>query len=210
MKKFDNRLLWGLLLVAAGVLFFLQNLNLIPSAWDAIWALFLGAAGVAFMYAYLKDRSQWWAIIPGLVLIGLALLVLGDQFWPKFSDRWGGGFFLGMIALSFWVIYVTNREMWWAIIPGGVLTTLAGITVLEYYFAETETIFFLGLAVTFLLVALLPTDEQMRWAFIPAAALGLIALLTSTSFQYLINYLWPVALIVAGGYVLWHNFRREE
>lgn len=207
MKKFDNRLLWGLLLIAAGVLFFLQNLNLIPSAWDAIWALFLGAAGVAFVYVYLKDRSQWWAIIPGLVLVGLALLILGDQFWPQFSDRWGGGFFLGMIALSFWLIYVTNRELWWAIIPAGVLTTLAGITVLDYYLVETETIFFLGLALTFLLVALLPADGQMRWAFIPAAALGLIALLTSASLQYLIDYIWPVALIAAGGYVLWRNLR---
>lgn len=208
MKKLDNRLVWGLILIAAGVLFFLQNLNLIPPAGDAVWALLLGIAGGAFLYAYTCDHSQWWPLIPGIVLIGLALLILGDQFVPRFSDLWGGGLFLGAIGLSFWLVYLFNRDAWWAIIPAGVLTTLAAVTVFDNFIAETDSIFFLGLAFTFLLVALLPTQEdRMRWAYIPAAVLAGLALFTSASLHYLINYLWPVALILMGGYVLWRNTR---
>ena len=33
--------------------------------------------------------------------------------------------FLGTIGLSFWVIYLTRRDFWWAVIPGGALMTLA-------------------------------------------------------------------------------------
>ncbi|MBL7162646.1 MAG: hypothetical protein ISS57_08575 [Anaerolineales bacterium] len=208
MKRFDHRILWGSLLILAGVLFMLQNLKIIPSAWGIIWGLFFGLAGGVFLYAFMTDRTQWWPVIPGITLLGLMVLVLADQFFPNFENMWGGSIFLGGIGLSFWVVYLVNREAWWAVIPAGVLTTLATIAILDSFVADSEWVFFIGLGLTFALVGILPTSQgRMTWAFIPAGVLLLLGLFTATPLVPLINYLWPVALILLGGYFIVRNIR---
>ncbi len=208
MKRVDHRLLWGILLIAAGILFLLQNLSLIPSAWDVIWGVFFGAAGVVFLFAYSSDRSQWWPLIPGLSLLGLAVLILGDQFFSGFTGHWGGAIFLGGIAVGFWAVYAVNQEMWWAVIPAGVLTTLAVITVADAFVADSGFMLFLGLAATFALVGILPNPTgRMTWAFIPALVLFLLGILTSQILMPVFDYIWPVGLIVLGGYFILRNLR---
>ena len=208
MKRFDHRILWGALLILAGSLFMLQNLKIIPSAWGVIWGLFFGLAGGVFLYAFMTDRTQWWPVIPGITLLGLMALVLAAQFFPDFENIWGGGIFLGGIGLSFWIVYLVNREAWWAIIPAGVLTTLATVAILDPFIADAGWIFLIGLGLTFVLVGLLPTSQgRMTWAFIPAGILLLLGLFTATPLYPLINYIWPVALILLGGYFIVRNFR---
>ncbi len=208
MKFFDNRILWGGLLILAGGLFMMQNLNVIPNAWGAIWGLFFGIAGGAFLYAFVSDRSQWWTVIPGITLLGLMVLVLADQFFPSFENLWGGGIFLGGIALSFWVVYFVNREAWWAIIPAGVLTTLAIVATLDNFVNDAGWIFLFGVGLTFAIVGVLPTSQgNMTWAFIPAGIMLLLGFFTATPLYPVINYIWPVALILLGGYFIFRNFR---
>ena len=92
-------------------------------------------------------------------------------------EDFGGAIFLGGIGLSFFAVYLTDRvERWWALIPGGVLVTLAGVTIAAQRFGEFQTagFFFFGLAITFLLVALL---AGMRWAYWPALVLGIMGFL---------------------------------
>jgi hypothetical protein len=70
--------------------------------------------------------------------------------------------------------------------------------------------FFLGLGITFALVAILPgTEGQMRWAWIPAAILGLMGLLILIAAEELINYIWPSALIFAGLLLIGRSLRRK-
>ena len=206
MKRFDLRIIWGGLLVAAGGLLLLQEFGNVSGAWSIIWTILFGIAGVGFLYLFLTDRSQWWPLIPGLSLISLAVLILIEEFFPGIT--WGGAIFLGGIGLSFWLIYLTNREAWWAIIPGGVLLTLAAIVVFEPVTDDNGGIFFLGLGITFALVGLLPTSQgQMKWAFIPAAVLLVMGIFLATPLLPLLNYIWPVALIILGGYFILRNFR---
>jgi len=42
----------------------------------------------------------------------------------------------------------------------------------------------------------------MKWALIPAAVLLIIGLLIAAATASLLNYLWPVALILVGLYVI--------
>jgi hypothetical protein len=118
-----------------------------------------------------------------------------------------------MIGLAFWIVYFTNREYWWAVIPGGTLVTLglvAGATSI-WGGVELGGLFFVGLGLTFLLVAVLPTPQgQMKWAYIPAVvllAMGALIWLAATS---LLQYLWPLALIAAGGYLLWRAYGKRR
>ena len=191
----------GALLVAFGVLFLLQNFGLFSGVEDLVFLALFGAGGLAFLYLFATNQQQWWAVIPGFVLLGLGVLI-------AFGDRlgaWGGALFLGSIGLAFWVIFFVRRDFWWAIIPGGVLVTLAAVAALGENLQGMATggVFFLGLALTFALVYLLTAQEdRQHWAAIPALVLGIMGLLLTLSLGGIINFVWAVGLIAAGVYLL--------
>lgn len=210
MQRIDARFIFGLLLIGGGVIYLLQNLGLIT--WGPlVWAIAFAVGGLAFLSVFARDRLMWWALIPGLTLLGLAGLLTLQQIAPAQAESWGGSLFLGAIGLAFLIVYAANRQFWWAIIPGGVLLTLAVVAGVDR-FAELQTggVFFLGLGATFALVALAPNPQgPMRWAFIPAAVLAVMGLLLLVGFITAINYLWPAALILAGLFLLARAFRRR-
>jgi hypothetical protein len=209
IERIDGRLIVGVLLVAAGVLYLLGNLlNL--SFGSLVWAGAAALGGLVLLGGLLRDRSAWWLAIPGLTLLGLATIIAIDALTPSFGDQWSGSIFLGAIGLSFWVVYILDRQMWWAIIPGGVLTTLAVVAGLEDQVGlDTGAVFFLGLGLTFLLVAVIPSERHaMRWAFFPAAILGIMGLMLFVGFENALGYVWPIALIGVGGFLLLRAARR--
>ncbi len=210
MKRFDVRAIGGILLIVVGVLLLLQNIGIFVGVVALIWALIFAAGGLIFLYMFLTNRTQWWAIIPGFALLGLAALIALDEFFPRVGDILGGTLFLGGIGLAFWVIYFLKRESWWAVIPGGVMFTLALIAGLDSVFEGLETggVLFLGLGLTFGLLSFVPTPQgRMKWPLIPAAVLLVMGLLITAATTGLLNYLWPIALILAGLYLLFRLFR---
>jgi hypothetical protein len=203
MKRFDPQIVFGLLLLTGGALALLQTMGYLKDASDVFWGGFFIAIGLLFLS--LLVGGHWWGVFPGFTLFAIGVLI----FLPDTMDDFGGFIFLGGIAISFWVTYVTSpRERWWALIPAGVLTTLAGMTIAAERFGEFETagFFFLGLSATFLLVALL---AGMRWAYWPALALGIMGVLGLASLFEIANYIWAVALIAAGGFLLFQYFRNQ-
>ena len=108
------------------------------------------------------------------------------------------------------MVYLANPRMWWAIIPGGVMTTLAvvaGIDEIGVRGFDSGGVFFLGLGLTFLVLGLLTprTGERLTWAFIPAAVLIVMGILVGANSANLINVVWPFVLIAAGGYWIWRS-----
>jgi len=250
MKRFDPRIVFGILLIVGGVLALAQTMGLLGSTSNIFWggmflalgliflsllfgghwwgafpgftlvalgvlillpqslqqfggSIFLGGIGLSFWYVYFTSRNErWWALIPAGVLTALALMIVVTQ---QFED-FGAAIFLGGIGLSFFAVYFTDRtERWWALIPGGVLVTLAGVTVAAARFGEFQTagFFFFGLALTFLLVALL---AGMRWAYWPALILGIMGFLGIVSLLNIANYIWAIALIAVGVFMLFRYF----
>jgi len=203
MKRIDPSILVGLVLVVLGGLFVLQNMGILTDVGDIFWGFAFLAAGAIFLVSYFT--GSWWAAIPGATLAGLGVLIL----LPNSMEEFGGAVFLGGVALAFWLVYLPSRkERWWALIPAGVLTTLAFVTFAPQLVGETATggVFFLGLALTFLLVALL---ANMRWAWYPAAALGLIGFLVIISAASAANYIWAAVFIVAGAYLIYRYFKHD-
>jgi hypothetical protein len=211
MKWLGSSLFWGLVLIVAGILFLLQTFRVIPGG-DIFAALALTAAGVLFLSVFVGNRANWWALIPGIILLSIAANIVVDAFLPGVAHL-SGAIILGGIGLSFAAVYLVNRQNWWAIIPAGVMFTVAIMSVVEPALEkklDTGGIFFVGLGLTFILVALLPTPHgQMKWAYIPAVVLLLMGLLVLASSAQLINYVWPAALILIGALLLLRAFRRK-
>jgi hypothetical protein len=208
MKRMDTNMLVGLMLSGAGVLFLLLNLGILAPAESAIWAVVLALSGSAFLAAFWRARERWWALIPGCTLLSIGVLIGLDEFAPSLAGAAGGALVLGGMSLSFWAIYLTDRARWWAVIPGGVLLSLVAIVILSQYLPGQELgwVLFLGLALTFGLVYLLPAGERRnRWAIYPAAAMLLMALLLLATMGQMINILWPLLLIAGGIALIWRR-----
>jgi hypothetical protein len=202
MKRFDPQIVFGLLLLTGGALALLQTMGYLKDASDVFWGGIFIAIGLGFLALLLG--GHWWGVFPGFIFLALGVV----KNLPDGIDDLGGLIFLGGIGLSFWVAYITSpRERWWALIPAGVFTTLAGMTIAAERFGEFQTagFFFLGLSATFLLVALL---VGLRWAYWPALALAVMGVLKLASLFEIVNYVWAVAVMVAGGFILVRYFSR--
>jgi len=208
-NKIEYRILIGVLLILGGLLGLLEKLGFIDNASGFFWATIFLLAGVGFSYIFLTNREHWWSIIPGSSLFGLAITVG----LPEELDRYGGLAFLGALGLGFLVIYIVNRKHWWTLIPSGVLLSLGLISSVsnELQGQDTGSLFFIGLGLTFLLVALLPTgSHRMSWAFIPASILLIIGTLLGTTLRSLFDYIWIGALFVGGFYMIWLFFTTRK
>ena len=193
----------GILLILAGIVFLLDNLGLIVLDWEMLIGPLFALGGLVFLIVFMLNTADWWALIPGFVLLGLGITTFMGQYLTDASDRFGGAVFLGFIALPFLLIFITHSEHWWALIPGGVLLTLAGVSLVPDFSVFSGGIFFLGLSLTFVLVYLLTKSVgRQQWALYPAGILFLIGTITLLGAADLINFIWPVALLIAGAVVL--------
>ena len=136
MKNSKGYIVLGIVLIVVGALALLQNMgvlnffDLLPYisiepgdvVGTVLVTLLFAGAGLIFLVVFVVNlHRNWWAVIPGFTLLGLAALI---AFGNRMGEA-GAGMFLGAIGLSFLVIYLVRREFWWAIIPAGVLLTLA-------------------------------------------------------------------------------------
>jgi hypothetical protein len=213
MDRLGVRLVLALLLIAAGIVFLLDSLELVEMG-GLLWGAILATGGLTFLYVFYADREQWWALIPGFVLLSLGVLVGVSELLPRLAGGWMDALFLGGLGLAFWAIFLVRREFWWAIIPGGVLWSVALVSGLSKMLpGEAEGgVLFLGMGLTFVLVSLVQTERgRMRWALIPAGVMLLMALIMFASTGgALFAYLWPAALILAGLYLLARAFFRRR
>jgi hypothetical protein len=212
MKRMDSVIIWGVVLVIAGILLLLQTFNVINdegTIWAGIWAVIFGAGGIAFLWRFFADSaSSWWAAIPGMAMSAIGVLLAVTALDLPVPDPWLGSLFLGALGLSFWLVYYVRREFWWAVIPGGALLTLAVVAMVTDP-AEGEmggAIFFFGLAITFGLLYFLPSERRMTWALIPAVITAVLGAAVLMSYSFAFNYIWGILLILAGIYLLYRQY----
>jgi hypothetical protein len=206
MKWVMNRSIWGLLLVALGVLALLVNMSLIPdSAW--LWAGAFTLAGLYFLFVFAANRENWWAAFPAFGALGIAGTIVTAE-TNVLPDEFSGAIFLGATSLAFFAIYFRRPDNWWALIPAGVTLTVAAIVLVSVYERSLPdniipVVLFGGLALTFLLVSFTRNEGgRNRWAIWPAAGLLLLALVTGVSAFDLGGYIAPLFLIGIGIFIL--------
>jgi hypothetical protein len=204
MKRYDPRLWIGVLMVFGGVLILLENLNIISDVGDIFWGVIWGLVGAFFLWMLVRDRNNWWAAFPAFTLLGLAI----SSLLPDSLEAFDGLVFFAGISLGFLWVYFTDTTRWWAIIPAGVMLTLGSISALEDATGlDNGGFLFLGLGLTFILVAILPGGRARSWAFIPGVLLLVFGSILGTPAVGFLEYVWPAALILLGGYFVLRFFR---
>ncbi len=153
----------------------------------------------------------------GLVLVAIGLMALAGNIWP--SNLWGT---ITLPALGvIFLIWGFLRRSAGPMIPGGILTGLGlGVVAQQTLFlgANEEArgaVVVLGLALGFLAImplAILVEGHTHWWPAIPGGILLVVSLALlagpgGVTVLQALGYLWPVALIAVGGYLLWMMYR---
>ena len=192
-------LVWGLLLVLFGVLALVEA-YIDLSVWA--WVVILVAAGAIAFGVYLLDRSEWGSLITAYVLwavAGLAALTESDVL----ADELIATYVLAAIALPFLLVFVRDRDQWWALIPAyvllaiGVMVGLIGIGVLNELVIPAYVMF--AIAIPF--IGVYVRNPKEWWPLIPGgimAGIGLAFLVAEAEFQVI----GPVVLVLAGLWIL--------
>lgn len=122
----DRKQKWMLIVsyvfLAIALLVALLTLDVLADSFVATFVL--GSIAIPFLYVYLRNRTEWWWLVPSYALIAIGVMVplietgiLEDEIVPAYV-------FLA-IGLPFFVVYLRNQTMWWALIPGGVMALMA-------------------------------------------------------------------------------------
>ncbi len=199
-------------LIPGGVMLFLALVTLLVDSAGGEWigSMFLFLIGLSFLAVYLNNRTRTWALlvayIMGVLSIAPAMASGGGD-----TAAYYGSVFLIAVALPFFIVYFRSAENWWAIIPAGVLTTLAliagfaiaGLIRDESQGGYANAFLMFGLAATFAVVWLRHAKD---WAKIVTIILAALAV-TSVFFATYSEIVWPVAIILAGGYLLFTALR---
>jgi hypothetical protein len=198
-------------LIPGGVMLFLAFVTLGVDAMRGEWigSLFLFLLAASFLVVYLNNHTRTWALLVAYILcvLGLApLMASGGE-----TAAYYGSVFLLAVALPFFLLYFRDAKNWWAVIPAGVLTTVAGLAALaiagwirsEAQAGYANAILMGGLAVTFAVVWL---RDAKLWARAVTIILALLAVV-SVFFVSYSEIFGPVALVLAGGYLLFTALR---
>ena len=213
MKKLNPKVVFpvvgGSLLIAVGLLFLLNNLEIVKFDWGILIGPLVALGGVVFLLVFILNSKEWWTLIPGFDLIGIGSLIFMSQNFTSLPGILGTSIFLAFLGLPFLLIFITHRQHWWALIPGGVLITFVATSLVPLKSVWSGVIFFIGLAITFGLIYILPKPAgRLTWALYPAVILLLIGILEYFDLSNVMKYVFPLALLVGGGYVLFRAIRR--
>ncbi|HTP07110.1 MAG TPA: hypothetical protein VMP08_02580 [Anaerolineae bacterium] len=205
-----SRLIWGISLIAIGAFFLAQQFGLFGAVRLPFWAFAFGLLGVIFLVTFVSDRRQWWALIPGCIMLGLTLMIVNGE-THLLSDTQAAALFLFSIGLPFLLIYLADRRQWWALIPGGVLSVIALLTLMtsrELPGTTITAVIFFGLALVFGVVRFAtrgnPYMGWATWVAILLAVIGAIVLVTGPQAAALIG---PAVLIGLGVLLLARAYR---
>jgi hypothetical protein len=147
--------------------------------------LFFGLL-IPFVAAYLTDRSRnWWALIPGGIMLFLALVTL---LVDNVGGEWVGAMVLLLIALTFLFVYLNNQTRIWALIVAyvfGVLSVAPMLAAFGEIAAYFGPVFLFAVALPFFFLYFRSPGNW--WAIIPAGALTVVGIVAALAIAGLIN-----------------------
>lgn len=210
-----DKMTWGVLLIALGILFLVGRFFSLDSFVLPIIAIVLIGAGIVTRHA--------GPMIPGGILTGISLGTWAMNL-PMVTGDAEGGVFLLSFALGWYSIILltalfTKEAQWWPLIPAGIMGGIgAGVFAMNAYPWGNNAeggVFLLSFALGWFSITALSalfTKETHWWAAIPGTIMALVGgavLMGGVALQTLeiVSDFWPLALIAGGAYLLWQQNR---
>ncbi|MGL4608065.1 MAG: hypothetical protein ACRCYY_00040 [Trueperaceae bacterium] len=194
----------GPALIAVGVVLLILNSNLLGSLPALLWLALLTAVAVSL---WIVGSLPHWVRIVGVVAVYVfALATTGNL---------AGVTALAFPAMGFGFVYLLRpKRNWWAIMPGGILASIALLVLCEKVFPNWggEVVMFLGFAATFTVLYLLPKSRGgQRWALYPAIAWIVITVLANDP-SGSSGFFLPLLLIGSGVIILlwWRRTQKKS
>ncbi len=208
MAKQSQRIFWSIMLILFGIFFLLDNFRLVPpELGDLFWTGIFGVGALFGLIYYLSHREQWWILFPTFTFFGITGVMFVESLPFYLID--GGSIFLLMLSLAFWIIFVTEKQHWWAAIPAGVLTSIAALVAVEsVVHAEASGLLFIGMGLTFGLLWLIRRESSTGWAKWPAMILLFLGLFFPIVPRF--DRVWPLILIVVGAWMLFKAVKHNK
>jgi len=127
MTKGEKRqIIPGLILILVGLLFLLDNFNLIYFDWGKVWTWAMILVGVAFWLGFLADRRKIGLIMPGTVLLTIGVIFYLDaNSWADMDNLWP--FFMLAPAFGFYAMFLFGKRDRGLLVPATILTIIGTI-----------------------------------------------------------------------------------
>jgi len=164
---------------------------------------------VIFSLIYLGKRATWAAIVAFVMFVLGFMPLLAMTSRPELA----GILVMAAIGLPFLLVYLRSAEGWWAIIPAGILLTMAIVTAIvllsgapskELDPRYANALIFAGMAATFAVVWL---RHHKSWGMVLTLISALLGA-AATFFGNLDNF-WALFVIAAGVYLVANALRRQ-
>jgi hypothetical protein len=123
----------GLGLIFLGIIFLLENLNVITFNFFLIWPVFVILGGVGFLLGFFINKKNYGLVMPGIILIiyGSLFMYCNIMGWEYMQSLWPV-FLLGP-GLGFFVLYFAGQKDKGLLLPGGILTVLGLLFIFRYF-----------------------------------------------------------------------------
>jgi len=136
-------LLAAYILLAIAVLIAVEALDFLPD--EAISVYVLLAIACPFLAVYIRNRSQWWWLIPAYTLAAVGGVVILAE-GAGVNENLITAYVMFAIAAPFFVVYVRDRSQWWFLIPGGIMAAIGlGFLIAENALAVLGALALIGL-----------------------------------------------------------------
>ncbi len=195
----------GVLLVVGGVVILLGGGGTLGLLGELLWLAALGVIAAVAWRALSARR-----VLPLRLGVHAAFAITAAATTTQLS----GPAFLGFVAWAFWLVYLTpgGERLGWALIPAGVVSTLAAVAAVDTLWPrwDTGSVFLLGMTATFTAIYLLPRERGGgRWALWPALAWAVITILANDPSGAFSRWIVPLTLIGVGVALLGWTRRRR-
>jgi hypothetical protein len=206
----DRKKWWALIpayvMFVISLIIAIEEFGLIDDSWIA--TVILGSISLPFLVVFLRDRAQWWALIPFYILGAIAVMIPLIE-THVIGDAWIATYVLSSVALPFLVVFFRDRAQWWALIPSYVLLSIGLMVGLIDARVLVDLVIpaYVMLSIAAPFFAVYFVNREQRWALIPGSIMGVMgmAFLVSTD---LFQYAFPIGLILVGGWVLFKAMRK--
>ena len=139
---------------------------------DFIAVAVLPIIAIPFLFAYFRDKKNWWALVAGYFFLLIASVILFTEVMGM-GDEFIAIVLMPGFALPFLYVYLKNKTRWWALIPAYVFLLIGLLITSDEVLGLSDKVIgpgvLIGIGLPFLYVYFRNRDNW--WALIPSYVL---------------------------------------